>query len=132
MHVIYLLRRYLALKLNTPRNMIYIIYTNRIVKTLFQATWLFILIVIWVISLWSNEFRQLYLRKKRYFESASLITGNILELLALLLFVFGIGFHCASFDHLGVILPLLYDEDFKYCSFQLKGSLVWAQDGFRK
>ena len=109
-------------------------------KTLSQATGLFIIISIWLLSFWLNEGRQFYLEWdksrsfKSYFKSASSITGNLLELVALSLFTFGIGFHCASFeDWNGVIYPQFNEAHFiGYCSFQFEGSLVWAQACFRK
>ena len=108
-------------------------------KTQFEATGLFIVISIWVLSFWLNETHQFYFSWvknrtfKSYFESASSITGNLLELVAITLFTFGIGFHCASFeDWNGVIYPQFNEDHFiEYCSFQFEGSLVWAQASFR-
>ena len=60
--------------------------------------------------------------------------GNLLELVALLLFTIGIICHCVSFEEWnGVIWPQINEAHLNnYCRFQIKGSLVLAQACFRK
>ena len=110
----------------------------------FEATGLFIVVLLWFLSLVSNELRQFFLAKKNkdawksYFTTT--ISGNMVDLMSYLLFLIGFILHLISINVYGddypegplVIIPQLNDDHFSlYCPFKLPMYLVIAQAYFQ-